>query len=134
MPENKFLKPADIAEICNQSLAWVSKNRRKLGGIKIGGRVFFPPEEVFSERLFCRKEGLEIRLHDEKSEIHSSLVRNKERGKRSGASKTNRVTRPSSTDMEFLTLVNLRLDEVKQRLSHEHYMDTVYHAKRWTRR
>jgi integrase len=36
--------------------------------------------------------------------------------------------------MAFLTLVNKRLDEVKQRLSYEHYMDTVYHAKRWIKR
>ncbi|MDK9709299.1 MAG: tyrosine-type recombinase/integrase [Desulforhopalus sp.] len=35
--------------------------------------------------------------------------------------------------MDFLTLVNLRLDEVKQRLSLEHYMDTLYHAKRWAK-
>jgi integrase len=40
--------------------------------------------------------------------------------------------KPTSTDMDFLTLVNLRLDEVKQRLSFEHYMDTLYHARRWT--
>lgn len=36
--------------------------------------------------------------------------------------------------MDFLTLLNLRLDEVKQRLSHEHYMDTVYHARRWAKK
>ena len=41
---------------------------------------------------------------------------------------------PTSTDMPFLTLVNKRLDEVKQRLSNEHYMDTVYHARRWVNR
>jgi integrase len=40
----------------------------------------------------------------------------------------------TSTDIPFLTLVNKRLDEVKMRLSHEHYMDTVYHAKRWVSR
>ena len=38
------------------------------------------------------------------------------------------------TDMDFLTLVNKRLDEVKQRLSFKHYMDTVYHARRWAKR
>lgn len=36
--------------------------------------------------------------------------------------------------MPFLVLVNKRLDEVKQRLSVEHYMDTVYHARRWVDR
>ncbi|WP_448875315.1 hypothetical protein [Desulfobulbus propionicus] len=33
---------------------------------------------------------------------------------------------PTPTDMPFLALVNKRIDEVKQRLSAEHYMDTVY--------
>lgn len=41
---------------------------------------------------------------------------------------------PTPTDMPFLALVNKRLDEVKQRLSVEHYMDTVYHARRWVSR
>lgn len=36
--------------------------------------------------------------------------------------------------MAFLTLLNLRLDEVKQRLSNEHYTDTVHHSKRWAKR
>lgn len=31
-------------------------------------------------------------------------------------------------------LVNKLLDEVRQRLSHEHYMDTVYHPRRWSSR
>lgn len=48
--------------------------------------------------------------------------------------KRNELNKPTSTDMDFLILVNLRLDEVKQRLSHDHYMDTLYHAHRWTKR
>ncbi len=44
------------------------------------------------------------------------------------------LSKPTSTDMDFLTLVNLRLDEVKQRLSTEHYMDTLYHARRWAQK
>lgn len=41
---------------------------------------------------------------------------------------------PTPTDMPFLALVNKRIDEVKQRLSVELYMDTVYHARRWVTR
>jgi integrase len=48
--------------------------------------------------------------------------------------KRKELSLPASIDMDFLTLLNLRLDEVKQRLSHEHYMDTVYHARRWAER
>ena len=36
--------------------------------------------------------------------------------------------------MPVLGLVNKRLDEVNQRLSVEHSIDTVYHAKRWVSR
>ncbi len=43
------------------------------------------------------------------------------------------LERPKSTGMAFLDLVELRLDEVKQRLSHDHYMDTLYHARRWVK-
>jgi hypothetical protein len=43
MYDEKPLKPADIAELFSQSLAWDSKHFMELGGAKIGGRVFFPP-------------------------------------------------------------------------------------------
>ena len=36
------------------------------------------------------------------------------------------LNKPISTDMAFFDLLNLRLDEVKQRLSHKHYIDTLY--------
>ncbi len=52
-------------------------------------------------------------------------ARKAEQGKRQ------ELTLVTSTDMAFSALVNKRLDEVKQRLSYEHYMDSVYHAKRW---
>ncbi|MCP4341201.1 MAG: hypothetical protein GY799_20545 [Desulfobulbaceae bacterium] len=71
--------------------------------------MFFPPKEVLYERLFCKEQGVEIRFYDEKPEIHSGLIRNEKRAE---------LSKPTSTDMDFLTLVNLRLDEVEQRLSH----------------
>lgn len=77
MNNDRPLKPSDVAEIFNQSLSWVSKNRKKLGGVKIGGRVFFPPKEILYERLFCREEGVEVRLHAERGEVHPSMVQNK---------------------------------------------------------
>ena len=40
---------------------------------------------------------------------------------------------PIPTDMLFLVLGNKRRDEVQQRLSVEHYMDIVYHARRRVR-
>ncbi|MDP3696141.1 MAG: hypothetical protein Q8R42_08515 [Desulfocapsaceae bacterium] len=56
MTDSELLKPVDIAKLFSQSLAWVSKNYKKIGGIKIGGRVFFPPKEMIYERLFCGEE------------------------------------------------------------------------------
>jgi hypothetical protein len=43
MHDENPLKPADIAKMFTQSISWVSKNSKRLGGIKIGGRMFFPP-------------------------------------------------------------------------------------------
>jgi hypothetical protein len=63
MHDEKPIKSADIAELFSQSLAWVSKYFRELGGAKIGGRVFYPPREVMYERLFCREKGMAVRLH-----------------------------------------------------------------------
>lgn len=84
MYDEKPLKPADIAELFSQSLAWVSKHYRELGGAKIGGRVFFPPREVMYERLFCREKGVAIRLHAEGAAIHQGMVSHQERGQTGG--------------------------------------------------
>ncbi len=83
MPETDLLKPSDVARIFNQSLSWVSKHYRELGGIKIGGRVFFPPKEVMYERLFCGEKGLEVRLHVPRKEIYQNMVSHQEGGKKS---------------------------------------------------
>lgn len=58
----------------------------------------------------------------------------KRSAKQAEQQKRDELSKPISTDMDFLTLMNLRLDEVRQRLSHEHYMDTLYHARRWADR
>ncbi|WP_136810847.1 hypothetical protein [Desulfosediminicola flagellatus] len=91
MSDNRPLKPTDIAEIFNQSLAWVSKNHKKLGGVKIGGRMFFPPKETLYERLFCREEGMAVRFHGEGRKTHQNMVQNETRSKRGRAEKKNRV-------------------------------------------
>ncbi len=91
MPDNDLLKPVDVARIFGQSLSWISKNHKKLGGVKIGGRMFFPPKEVLYERLFCREKGLAIRLHDEGREIHTSVVQDQERGQGIRTKKAKRI-------------------------------------------
>ncbi len=101
MSDQSPLKPADIAKIFNQSLAWVSKNYKKLHGVKIGGRVFFPPKEILYERLFCGKEGVEIRLHEEKREVHSSILQNEKRS-RKGRTKNEKPSRKTKIDRHGL--------------------------------
>ena len=43
------------------------------------------------------------------------------------------IQQPTSTDMDFLTLVNLRLDYLQAYKSNRHYTDTVYLGKRWVK-
>lgn len=70
-----------------------------------------------------------------KGERHTQAwFKTKREAKEAEQKKRDELNRPISTDMDFLTLLNLRLDEVKQRLSQEHYMDTVYQARRWALR
>ncbi|HJX50840.1 MAG TPA: site-specific integrase, partial [Candidatus Nanoarchaeia archaeon] len=38
------------------------------------------------------------------------------------------------TDMDFLTLVNKRLDHIKVYQSEKHYKESIYYAKRWVKR
>lgn len=64
----------------------------------------------------------------------NAFYQTKREAKEAEQKKRQELKQTTSTDMPFLTLVNKRLDEVKQRLSHEHYMDTVYHARRWVDR
>jgi len=41
------------------------------------------------------------------------------------------ITSPVPTDMDFLELVNRRLDHLKEYCSEQHYNDHIYYAKRW---
>ena len=43
----------------------------------------------------------------------------------------NMITDPIPTDMDFLELVNRRLDHIKEYNSERHYTDHIYFARRW---
>jgi hypothetical protein len=49
------------------------------------------------------------------------------------APKTNKEVQVVQTDMDFLKVINRRLDYVKAYHSATHYRDYVYMAKRWVR-
>jgi len=55
----------EVARFCHKSRSWVYKNWQKLGGRKLRGSLFFPRKEDLYERLFSKKEGVEVRLHQE---------------------------------------------------------------------
>lgn len=83
---------------------------------------------------FVEKKGWRYDFMMKGERYTQAWFKTKREAKQAEQRKRNELSRPISTDMAFLDLLNLRLDEVKQRLSHEHYMDTLYHAKRWTKR
>ncbi len=77
-----IMTPEEVAQYLRKSLSWVYKNWRLLGGRKLRGSIFFPKKEDLYERLFSKGEGMEIRLHPERSQVYKQLVQNQNRGQR----------------------------------------------------
>ena len=71
----------EVAHFLHKSPSWVYKNWQELGGVKLGGSLFFPSKEELYERLFKEKQGVEIRLHPTGDQVHKSLVQNQEGGR-----------------------------------------------------
>jgi hypothetical protein len=70
------MTPEDVALFLRKSVSWIYKHWRELGGVKIGGSIFFPEKETLYERLFCRKEGVEVRLKRETYQYSTCSVIN----------------------------------------------------------
>jgi len=88
MAENKcILSVQEVAQFFHHHNSWVYKHQKKLGGRKLGGSLIFPAEEDLYERIFCTKERVEVRLHNEGNQVHERLVQNKGRGKKSRSRK-----------------------------------------------
>ncbi len=83
---------------------------------------------------FVEKKGWRYDFMRKGERYTQAFFRTKREAEKEEQKMKNHLERPKPTDMVFLDLIELRLDEVKQRLSHEHYMDTVYHARRWVKR
>lgn len=82
---------------------------------------------------FVEKKGWRFDFMSKGERYTQAWFKTKREAKEAEQRKRDELSKPISTDMEFLTLLNLRLDEVKN-LSHDHYMDTVYHSRRWAKR
>ena len=78
--EKTILTPEETAQYLRKSLSWVYKNAEILGGRKLGGSLFFPAKEDLYERIFYKRQGMEVRLHTKRNQVHGSLVQNKKRG------------------------------------------------------
>lgn len=79
--DRKILKPEDVAQYLRKSLSWVYKNWEKLGGVKIGGSIFFQSKEALHEHLFRQKQGVEVRFQPKQATVHRSMVPVQKRGK-----------------------------------------------------
>jgi hypothetical protein len=79
--------PEDIAQFFRKSVSWVYKHWRELGGVKIGGSIFFPNKETLNEYIFGKWKGVEVRLHPEEAEVYGPVVSNQKRSQTSGGKK-----------------------------------------------
>jgi len=86
----------EVAQYFRKSQSWVYKNWKILGGEKLGGSLVFPAKEDLYEHVFCEKEGVEVRLHLKRNQVHECLVPNKERGTGSRGKKKGGNNKPAS--------------------------------------
>ncbi len=107
--EKTILTPEEIAQYLRKSLSWVYKNAEILGGRKLGGSLFFPAKEDLYERIFSKRQGVEIRLHTKGNQVHGSLVQNKNRSKTSRSKEKggNKKSKDGTEDPNRYGLLNL---------------------------
>lgn len=94
--EHGIMTPEEIAQYLRKSLSWVYKNWQVLGGVKLGGSLFFPRKEDLYERLFGKVQGVEVRLHPPGHQAHGSLVQDQKRIKGGRGKKKAGVEEPAS--------------------------------------
>jgi len=70
----------EVAQLFAKSESWVYKHWQELGGVKLGGSLFFPSKEDLYECLFNKGQRVAIRLHNERGQIHPNLVQNQNEG------------------------------------------------------
>lgn len=79
--DSDIMTPEEVARYLKKSPSWVYKNWQVLGGVKLMGSIFFPKKEDLYERIFGKRERVEVRLHPERTEAHGSMVQHKTTGK-----------------------------------------------------
>jgi len=96
--EKIIMSVEETAQYLRKSLSWVYKNAELLGGRKLGGSLFFPAKEDLYERLFCKREGVEVRLHSKGDQVHRSLVQNKNQSQGSRGKKKRGGKKPETRE------------------------------------
>ncbi len=59
--EKEIMTPEEVARYLNKILSWVYKNKELLGGMKVGGAVFFPNKQDIYNRIFSTKKKTAIK-------------------------------------------------------------------------
>jgi hypothetical protein len=90
----------EVAQYLRKSQSWVYKNWKILGGRKLGGSLFFPRKEELHERIFYQREGVEIRLHPKRDQVHQRLVQNQNRGQKGRKPKKGGTKEPETSDRD----------------------------------
>jgi len=93
---SNILTVEEAAQYFRKSTSWVYKNWKMLGGVKLGGSLTFPSKENLYDLIFCRRIGLETRLHPERQETHQKLFQDP-KGSEQGRSQKKRGDRKSDT-------------------------------------
>jgi hypothetical protein len=89
----------ETAQFLQKSSSWVYKHKKKLGGRKLGGSLFFPKKEDLYERiLFKGKKAVSVRVHREGNKIHGNLVQTENGSKRSRGQKKGGNQKSETTD------------------------------------
>lgn len=92
--QKAILTPEEVAQYLRKSPSWVYKHWQGLGGVKLGGSLFFPSKEDLYEHLFCQGQRLvPLRLRSERGEVQRDAVQNQESGARRRSRKKEGIER-----------------------------------------
>jgi len=80
-PPDGILTVKDVALLTRKSETWVYRHWPELGGVKLGGSVFFPNKEIVYEHLFSKGQRLASGLQSKRGTLHPSVVPFKNKSK-----------------------------------------------------
>ena len=132
-----ILTPEETAKYLKKSVSWVYKHAEELGGRKLGGSLFFPAEEDLYEFIFCKGKGWRYDFTMNGKRYTKTWFKTKREAKQAEAKRKEEaenpehtmITDPIPTDMDFLELVNRRLDYIKAYNSAKYYANHICGCK-----